>query len=249
MVSLYDIVNHNNYGNLHLFITSQFLKPFSIHYLIRSSQQTWEDRFARRQSSCWEYHLYKHVASRNMKVEEERDTRWQPRCIHMDRQRSLPPVPLTPRWEYLALAPLYKHHSSPAKSLCRTTGSVPDLPPLWPGHPTRPGRESLSYLFILFSALFFIIHWKYNCSSVRFHSKNVQLGPLQDLQGRLGVTGATVLFVLLVSRVSIASWAIRPRISSCGKPRLLTSHLAQMFSSFHSLALRHGQVASIIPHL
>lgn len=38
MVSLYDIVNHNNYGNLHLFSMSQFLKQFSLHYLIRSSQ-------------------------------------------------------------------------------------------------------------------------------------------------------------------------------------------------------------------
>lgn len=43
MVSLFDIVNHNNYGNLHLFSTSQFLKQFSLHYLIRTSQQKLED--------------------------------------------------------------------------------------------------------------------------------------------------------------------------------------------------------------
>lgn len=47
MVSLYDIVNHYNY-NLQLYSALQFLKHLCIHYLIKSSQQTWEDTLAKR---------------------------------------------------------------------------------------------------------------------------------------------------------------------------------------------------------
>lgn len=155
MVSLYDIVNHNNYGNLHLFITSQFLKPFSIHYLIRSSQQTWEDRFARRDGPLAEDIIFMSTQlQETWRLRRDRDTRWQASCIHMDWRWSLLPDPLIPRWEWLALTLLYEHHSSPAKSFCWTKGSVPDLSPFWPGH--RPWEYPCLIHIIL--NIHFIIH-------------------------------------------------------------------------------------------